>query len=195
MVYRLAAALGLMLLTAESWAVEPAKYGDRFALVGIISEDAASGQGIVVLRDRLTKKTLTLRGGAALPEAGALKVGAIRHRKVVLSDGQETIELTYADLDQEPAAQASGAPVSHRASMGPTAFTFRCRTPSRCRSRVCGQSALTATPSPQWDWKRKPILIQFRHERRFARILGRRSTWTTTVTSRSGFRRIDSVTP
>ena len=95
-------------------AVEAARWAERFALVGIISEDTPgqTGHGIVVLRDRTTKRTLTLRGGATLPDVGNVRVGSIRHKKVVLTDGANTVELTYADLDTPTETVTISPPVS-----------------------------------------------------------------------------------
>lgn len=107
--------VSLLVPTARVFGVEAPKAGQRYALVGVISEDQApgTGRGVVVLRDLNTRRVLTLRTGSIIPNSGGLKVASIRRNLVVIRNGREKIELNSSDhdlpADEAPAQDSTKA--------------------------------------------------------------------------------------
>ncbi len=74
---------------------------NRYSLVGIISESRANAAGIAVLRDESTQRTLTLRSGEFLPGDTAFQLHRVEKGKVIISDGDANISLTFAGRSQD----------------------------------------------------------------------------------------------
>lgn len=73
----------------------------RFQLVGIIAanEGAPRKEGIAVLKDTYSKKTLVVRVGQPVPFHPNLTVLTVKKKTVVLSDGSEPVEITSQGFD------------------------------------------------------------------------------------------------
>lgn len=97
------------LISGGALAVEASSPMQRYSLVGIISESKANAIGIAVLRDETTQRTLTLRSGEFLPGDTAFQLHDVEKGKVILSDGDARVALTFTgrSKDSQDAEEAA----------------------------------------------------------------------------------------
>jgi len=84
-------------LPAKAVVAPPAPVTDRLHVVGVIAEaEADKGQGIAVLKDRISGRSFAISTGENLPGEGNFKVKAVRRKTVLVSDGQAELVLSWA---------------------------------------------------------------------------------------------------
>jgi hypothetical protein len=104
-----ALALGVALPSFRAAAVESGvvKLSERWSVVGVVGGEGESHRAVAVLRQNSTQKTFTLALGDSLPFEGGFVVAAVRGRGVVVTRGDESVTLAFAE---SPADDGSEAP-------------------------------------------------------------------------------------
>ena len=90
--------LSASMSSAPALAVVPAApVVDRLHVVGVIAEaEADKGQGIAVLKDRISGRSFAISTGESLPGDESFKVKAVRRKTVLVSNGQAELTLSWA---------------------------------------------------------------------------------------------------
>lgn len=66
-----------------------------FYVVGVIAEKSDYSEGIVVLKNKESQKSYTLRGGSKVPETDSWTIDTIKRREVVAVNKDQAITLPY----------------------------------------------------------------------------------------------------
>lgn len=103
-----------VLFSSKPLMAEEGNLGDRFKLVGVISDDDRPGnkKGVVVLKDIKNGVTMTLRTGDRIPYENSLRILAVMREKVLMGDDVQKAEISYYGSFDTPRTNQNSDPLN-----------------------------------------------------------------------------------
>lgn len=101
-------ALATVLLSINggtSHGIDASSIADQYKLVGIISSNTSKKHGIVVIRDKESKRTYTVRSGERIPQSDNVRVFKIGRRSITLTARGSTMVLSYGGSEVQTSPQ------------------------------------------------------------------------------------------